>query len=178
MNMTQTSARSRQRGAALFTALIFLLILAVLGVASMNDTIMQGKMANAIQDGNIALQGAETAIRLAEQNIDSLASIGNFNNTNGLYDQDNAPDPFVAATWTGSNSIQAGTVTGQTDQPRYFIELAGQVQDDGSALSLNIDTYSHESGAGSILAFRIVARGTGGTTKAQRIVESFYARRF
>lgn len=170
--------RNKQSGAALFVSLIFLLILAILGIASMNDTIMQGKMASAIQDGNIALQGTETALRLAEQNIDSMASIGNFDNTNGLYDQDNGPDPFAAATWTGTNSIQAGAVTGQGEQPRYFIVLSGQVQDEDSALALNLDTYSHESGAGTILAFRIVARGTGGTTNAQRIVESFYARRF
>lgn len=176
--MNPNLAPNKQRGAALFVSLIFLLIMAILGVASMNDTIMQGKMASAIQDGNIALQGTETAIRLAEQNIDSMASIGNFNNSNGLYDQDNAPDPFAAATWTGTNTIQAGAVTGQGEQPRYFVELAGQVTDEDSALSLNLDTYSHESGAGTILAFRIVARGTGGTTNAQRIVESFYARRF
>jgi len=174
----QFNSPKQQQGAALFVALIFLLIMAVLGVSSMNDTIMQGKMSGAIQDGNVALQGAETAVRLAEQNIESMASIGEFDNTKGLYDQDSGPDPFAAATWTGTNSIEAGTVTGQANEPRYFIELSGQVKEDDDSLGINLDTQSHETGSGLIYAFRIVARGSGGTGSSQRIVETFYARRF
>jgi type IV pilus assembly protein PilX len=170
--------KHKQEGVALFVSLIFLLILTVLGVTSMNDTIMQGKMASAIQDGNVALQGAETAVRLAEQDIESFASVGDFNNSAHLYTEGSGPDPFLAATWVGDSSEPTVAVTGQASAPRYFIELAGEVTTDDSELALNIDTYSHESGGGTILAFRIIARGTGGTSKAQRIIETFYAKRF
>lgn len=179
MNHTKISYREQQQGAALFTALIFLLILAILGISSMNDTIMQGKMAAAIQDGNVALQGAETAVREAENAIDNLASIGDFNSgSNGLYSQGDAPDPFLAATWAGTDSLSAGAVKGQGEEPRYFIELAGEIKDEDSDLALNLDSYSHESGGGSIIGFRIVARGTGGTTNSQRVIETYYGRRF
>lgn len=179
MIQMHTTFRHQQQGAALFTALIFLLILAILGISSMNDTIMQGKMAAAIQDGNVALQGAETAVRAAEREIDGLASIGDFNaSSNGLYNQGNAPDPFAAATWAGTDSLAAGAVTGQGEQPRFFIELAGEINEEDSDLAINLDSYSHESGGGSIIGFRIVARGTGGTTNSQRIIESYYGRRF
>ena len=179
MIQTNTGFRNKQGGAALFTALIFLLILAILGISSMNDTIMQGKMAAAIQDGNVALQGAETAVREAERTIDGLASIGDFNpSSNGLYDQGSAPDPFLAATWASTDSLATGAVAGQGEEPRYFIELAGEIQEEDNELVLNLDSYSHESGGGSIIGFRIVARATGGTTNSQRIIETYYGRRF
>lgn len=173
--------KHKQRGAALFVSLIFLLILTVLGVASMNDTIMQGKMSAAIQDGNVAFQGAETAIRDAEAYIDSLASTGGFNNAGCLYDEENGPDTFDNAIWVsadGNDTCEATALTGQTDPARYFIELSGVVTDSSTSTSVSLPTYSHETGSGTIRAFRIVARATGGTTNSQRIIESFYARRF
>jgi type IV pilus assembly protein PilX len=172
------SLPKKQQGAALFVALIFLLILTVLGVSSMSDTVMQGKMSAAIQDGNIALQGAETAVRAAEATIDGFATLGAFNNTNGLYIENNAPDPHNNVTWTGTNSVQAGAVNGLAEAPRFFIELAGDIANEDSDLGLNLDTYSHESGAGQTFAFRIVAQSSGGSSAASRMIETYYARVF
>lgn len=173
--------RNKQQGAALFVSLIFLLILTVLGVASMNDTIMQGKMAAAIQDGNVALQGAETAIRDAETFLNNITSTGGFDNSSCLYREGDAPDPFDAAIWAssaGDDTCEASALAGQTNAARYFIEQSGGVTDTSTATSVSLPTYSHEAGSGTIRAFRIVARATGGTTRSQRFIESFYALRF
>ena len=171
--------RSKQQGAALFVSLIFLLILTVLGIASMNDTIMQGKMAAAIQDGNVALQGAETAVRDAEQFIETIVSVGaEFTNSNGKYDQANAPDPYAAATWTGTVSREADALTGQTNPARYYIVLSDLMSDGNGATSGNIGNNSHNSSGSEVQAFRIVARATGGTTNSQRIIESFYGKAY
>lgn len=172
-------SRNKQSGAALFIVLILLLVVTIIGVSSMNDTLMQGKMAGAMQDSNIALQGVETALRDAETYIRSLSTTGGFGPAgNGLYDEGNAPDHAAAATWTGTNSIEAGAVAGLADNPRYFIELAGEVTSDDTETKINVDTYSHETGGGTILAFRIVARSTGASGSAQRVVESYYGREF
>lgn len=172
----------RQNGAALFITLIFLLILTIIGLASMNDTVMQGKMAGAMQDSNVALQGVETAIRAAEAYIDGIATVGDFGAATtegkGLYKEGTAKDPYDAATWNSDNSKAAGVVAGLAEQPRFFIELAGEVTSDDTALSLNQNTYAHESGSGTILGFRIVARSTGGTGTSQRVVESYYGKSF
>lgn len=175
----QFKFQKKQKGVALFVSLVFLLILSVLGVSSMNDTIMQGKMASAIQDGNVALQGAETALRVAEDAIEDFASTSGFTAIGPLYTQGSAPDPFAATTWTGNASREAGVVAGQADQPRYFIELAGTVVDLGSdgGVSEVGNGYGASGGSGDIKTFRIVARGTGGTGISQRIVESFYGKR-
>jgi len=175
----------KQQGAALLFSLIFLLVLTVIGVASMNDTIVQGKMAGAIQDSNVALQGVETAVRAAEEYIDGLGTVGDFGASAGLYSEGAIVDGdgdeldfYASSTWTNAYSIEAGAIAGQAEQPRYLIELAGEVTSDDTELALNINTYSHESGGGQILGFRIVARGTGGTGTSQRIVESYYGKRF
>lgn len=168
----------KQQGAALMMSLIFLLVLTIIGVASLNDTIMQGKMAGAMQDGNIALQGTETAIRDAEELIDDLVTMGDFGVAAGLYLAGTNIDPFSDALWTADNSIAAPLVAGLKEAPRYVIKQAGQISVDDSATSLNINTYSHESGSGVIFGFRIIARSTGASGNSQRIVESFYGKRF
>lgn len=175
----QFKFQKKQKGVALFVSLVFLLILSVLGVSSMNDTIMQGKMASAIQDGNVALQGAETALRVAEDAIEGFISTNGFTAAGPLYTSGDAPDPFAAATWTGTASNEAGAVTGQADQPRYFIELAGTVLDLGSSGGVSEigNGYGANSSVGDITTFRIVARGTGGTGRSQRVIEAFYGKR-
>ncbi|KZX79060.1 hypothetical protein A3715_09585 [Oleiphilus sp. HI0009] len=176
----------KQKGAALFISLIFLLILTVLGVSSMNDTIMQGKMSAAIQDGNVALQGSETAVRAAEQAIEAFISTTGFNSTGPFYTNGNAPDPFDASIWVddvnNTATQAAGAVAGQTVQPRYFIELAGSVEDDG--LNTGQGDFGetgggYGSGTGNplIITFRIVARSTGGTANSQRIIETYYGKK-
>lgn len=167
-----------QRGAVLFVALMLLLILTVIGVDSMNDTIMQGSMVGAIQDGNTALQGGETAIRQAEDFLDGIANIAGFGAAPGLYLAGAGGDPYLDATWTAVNSITANGIAGLAEQPRYYIELAGAVTNNSSSISINQSTYSHESGTVTTLAFRIIAYSTGSSGTARRVVESYYARVF
>ncbi|RMF13159.1 MAG: pilus assembly protein [Gammaproteobacteria bacterium] len=169
---------TKQKGAALLVGLILLLILTVLGVASLNDTVVQNKMSGAMQDTNAALQAADSAVREAEAFIDGLTTLAGFVDNNGLYTEGKAPDPYDAATWTGTVSAVAPGTHGQSTKPRYFIELMGDVQENNSNTSVNIQTYSHESGAGQLKGFRIVGRATGASGVAQRIVESYYVRRF
>ncbi len=170
--------RSRQRGAALLVGLVLLLILTILGISSLNDTVVQNKMSGAMQDTNSALQAADSAVREAEAYIDGLTTLAGFVNSSGLYTEGNAPSPYDSTTWTGTVSATASGTHGQGTNPRYFIELMGDVNENNSNTSVNITTYSHESGAGQLKGFRIVARATGGSGTAQRIVESYYVKRF
>ena len=78
------NASTSQRGAVLIVALVFMLIISVLGVASMRNATMQERMAGNNKDINIAFQAAEAAVREAEAAMDALASI-DFDGSNGLY---------------------------------------------------------------------------------------------
>lgn len=166
----------KHRGAALVVSLIVLMILTLIGVASMQSTALEERMAGNIRDLNIALQTTESALREAEGVIEGLADTSGFGAGGGLYTLNNAPDPFSGGTWAGTASLTATTGVGGAVAPRYFIELIGDfAPDDGT--EVNIFNYGEASGA-DVTVFRIVARGTGGTGTAQVILETFYGRRF
>ncbi|HYL88943.1 MAG TPA: PilX N-terminal domain-containing pilus assembly protein [Burkholderiales bacterium] len=63
------SARSREQGAALVVALMFLIILTLLGLATMTGTTLEERMAGNSRDYNVALQAAEAALRDAEADL-------------------------------------------------------------------------------------------------------------
>lgn len=58
---------SSQRGAVLLVALIFLLVLTLLGVSSMDGTILETKMSMNTQEKNWSFQVAEAALRQATE---------------------------------------------------------------------------------------------------------------
>lgn len=67
---------SEQKGAALFTALIFLLILTILGVFGMNVSRLENQMAGNAQFQTMALNHAEYALARGEEDLDSVVSAG------------------------------------------------------------------------------------------------------
>ncbi|TVR92242.1 MAG: hypothetical protein EA418_13395 [Wenzhouxiangellaceae bacterium] len=64
--------RRAQEGAVLILALMFLLVLTLLGLASMQNTQLQERMAGNFADRNNAFQLAELAVRTAERNHRAL----------------------------------------------------------------------------------------------------------
>jgi len=60
---------SRQKGATLVVALLILLVLTVLGLAAMQATRMEERMAGNSRDVNLAFQGAEAGLRDAEERV-------------------------------------------------------------------------------------------------------------
>lgn len=57
-------ARRRQRGSALIVAFVFLIIMTILGLSSMNTSRLELKMANNLQYADLAFQTAESGIDL------------------------------------------------------------------------------------------------------------------
>jgi Tfp pilus assembly protein PilX len=66
----------RQQGAALFMALIFLLILTILGVFGMNISRLENLMAGNTQFQATALNNAEYALARGEKDIEDIAKTG------------------------------------------------------------------------------------------------------
>lgn len=82
-----SSHTTRQRGAALFMALIFLLILTILGVFGMNVSRLQNLMAGNAQFQTTALNNAEYVLTRAERDLQAVVDAGGSN-------------PFLAANTT------------------------------------------------------------------------------
>ena len=79
--------RKRERGIALVIALVFLVMLTILGVSLMNTTSLEGRMAGNAQETNRAFHTAESAIdnALADKTFATLIHIGDTNSTNVNY---------------------------------------------------------------------------------------------
>lgn len=73
-----TDLPSRQSGAVLIVALLFLVILTMLGITAMTGTTMEERMAGSTRDSGVALQAAEAALRDARRDINGIA-------VNGVY---------------------------------------------------------------------------------------------
>ena len=177
----------RQRGVALVMALVFLLLLTILGIAALNTTSLEEKMAHNVKDRNLAFQAAESALIVAENWV--YAQIGKPvfpNNPIGLYtpvtsDTDANPN-WKDSTWSTNNVVTYPSTPGQTvsgslgkiqTQPKYIVEDMGEIPESGGSL---VTTSSYKSKGTTVV--RITARGTGGTNAAVVMVQSTYSRAF
>ena len=105
MNQPCLITHSLQRGAALITALIMLVILTMLGLTSITTTTMEEKMAANSQEVNRAFQAASTGLALVFGDNDAFSTI-NTRNSDGV-----TGDPYNKADATiggyGANSYTA-----------------------------------------------------------------------
>lgn len=82
--------RNSQQGAILIVALIMLLLVTIIGLASIRGTSLQERMAGNLRDQELALQAAEAALRRGEAAIASKFNAGTLNtlataDENGAY---------------------------------------------------------------------------------------------
>ena len=110
-----------QRGIALVIALIFLLLMTMIGVSAIQGTTMQERMAGNMQDRNTAFQGAEAALRAGEAWLDTPGNTGIQNRAaaqahNALADLANnwytSPEPSTG---------QPGTMAGLAAAPLFNV---------------------------------------------------------
>ena len=69
-------SNNTQKGAALITSLIFMVVLTLLALSSMNTSILDENMAANAQEKNRAFQAAETALAVALENANSFNTLG------------------------------------------------------------------------------------------------------
>jgi type IV pilus assembly protein PilX len=74
--MKHANSKHREHGAVLIVALLFLVILTMLGVTAMTGTTMEHRMAGNTRDIAVALQAAEAAMRDASRDINSMVISG------------------------------------------------------------------------------------------------------
>ncbi len=75
-SLISASVPTGQRGAALLTALVFLVILTLLGIGVYSTTTSEEKMARNFRDKEIAMQSAEAALNEAKMLINGSYEIG------------------------------------------------------------------------------------------------------
>ncbi len=140
----------RQKGVVLVVALMFILVMTVVGITAMRSTISQERMAGNLRDRDLAFQAAEAALRAAELAI--------------------RDDTFVAAIadladpaqWDGAIPEPTGTVAnlGLPSAPVFYVDPVRRMYRIGVTLP---PTWR--------FGYQVTARGEGGTDKAVVILQ-------
>lgn len=155
-----------QNGSALIIGLIILLVMTIIGVTTMQTTLLQEKMTGSLRDGDLAFQAAEAALREAEKDIEPSTSqpgwIVQLNTLPDLLEQDHA-------WWTSNSNTAEATFSGVATNPRYVGESEAFIRD---SLRLGHGPVTGRN------VFRTTARGTGGTDSAEAIIRTRYAKRY
>ncbi len=180
-----TSLVPRERGVVLVMAMVFLLILTLIGVTTMSTTVLEEKMAGNMQDKNIAFQAAESALTTGENWLRPLTEMPRFDpavTNDGLHKQSDISTPVweTPGIWTGSDVVDYEQLPGPlpsgqllsnvAEQPRYLIEDLGPVQD---PLKIKLPPSPPTRNV-----FRITARGVGSSAQAVVMVQSVFEKRF
>ena len=167
-----------QRGITLVIAMIFLLILTMLGVTAMQSTVMEERIAGNTRDKDMAFQSAEAGLRAGEAYLTANActpgitfaaapNAGLINNVNGVAAtvQYGSSDYWMGQPWDASDSIASGTaLVGLSQQARYVIEL----------VSGTSGLQTGAAGTTATLMYRVTARGAGGTAGSASILHSTF----
>lgn len=88
-----------QRGATLLVALVMLIVMTLLGLASIRGTSMQERMGANMYDRSLAFQAVESALREAESTISITTTV---TNSAGLYCLPGGTPPLCAVTPSGA----------------------------------------------------------------------------
>ncbi len=152
--MTITINRTVQSGSVLIISLIMLLLISLVGLGSMQGTILQERMASNLQDRNIAFQASERALRVGENWLETnvLSALAN----------DRLADP---ESWDGGGT-GATTVSATDDQlsadPEYHVGYVSEF------------CPSLQAGAACFERFSVTSRGQGGTDTSVVILQSMF----
>jgi type IV pilus assembly protein PilX len=174
-----------QRGTALVVALLFLVLLSLLGMSSMSATTLEEKMSTNSQDQNAAMQAAEAALRDAQADLQNtnttnrVVAVTNFNATcsqalcaecaQSLCTQPapaaNALNNPLASAFLGQfTGLVTGAFSTLAQQPRYVIELL---------TALPPQTPTPPAGQ-AVRNFRITAKGYGHNANTVVVLQTVY----
>ncbi len=129
--------KSRQSGAVLAMALIFLVVLTLLGITGAQNTVMEERMTGNYRDRQIAFEAAEAGLRTSENlllNDATFLTLSWSGGSDGTNEGDPSLDPFAT---NNPVALTINDITAVTDQaPVYFIERLPEVDLPRSSLGL------------------------------------------
>lgn len=176
---------SSERGSTLVISLIVLIILMLLGVAAMNTSDTQFKLAGNLQFESMALNNAETAVAKAEAELGNgvtyldgrLTTARDPTTAPGYYPPGTLAAPgsdsvttALAMTWNNDNSFK---VPGSdTDDQRYLIETVAL--DERLPIGTQCIGCRFSGTCNKANTYRIIARGAS-KRGAVKFVESYFS---
>lgn len=158
-----------QRGIALIIVLVMLIVIAVIGITSMQSTKFEETMVGNLKEQSLSFNMAEAALRSAETYLEGNAVAAFDGSVNGLYYSTSQSRPLWSDSSTTGWIVRAGTVTEVAQQPDYIIEELPTVYN--QSVSTSADEPLEEKPL-----YRITARGYGLTGNSSTVLQSVYKR--
>jgi len=163
---------SAEAGVALPVVLIFLVMMLILGVTAIRNVTLGEKMAGNLHNQQLAFQAAEAGLRYCENALQGVVPAGGTAPTKQAPATPNLWD--VAANWADGSTVSVAVprpsnadgeaVDGLAAEPRCMVE------DVADSLELDpTETKKDES----LQAYRVTARGVGGTENAVVLLQSY-----
>ncbi|KJZ38602.1 PilX N-terminal domain-containing pilus assembly protein [Pseudomonas fluorescens] len=151
-----TMTTDAQRGMALLVSLVFLLLLTLIGLSSMQNATLQEKMAGSVSLRNQSFQGAEAALRVGESAVQL--------DTYSLPVCSQCAPPPEATVITAAGLNSSSGVTWVASGSGFY-----GVQNIGTTLTaVNVPSNT------SATLYRVTAVGIAGNSRS--VVESIYAK--
>lgn len=191
----QWSAPIYQNGVTLIVALVILVVMSIVGVASMSSSNLQARMASnekqQLMSQYAAEAGVQAAKRYLDDNVGGKAKLSKFKSAGeGLYsgtasNSIDLPWPPVSVdatfpnylngrTWNDTNSVEVteanGSLPSSVLNSRYIIELVGQ---ENLSPTFAIDPTEANTSDGRFV-FKITAVGWGQDTRIYSVIQSTY----
>jgi len=181
-----------QRGATLIVALVILLVMSLVGLASMSSSTLQSRMAFNKKQKMLSLLAAESILKVGEKyiadEITGSVKMKRFNGDSGLFAaarQQDIPLPlgfadqqfsngdyFYSGNWSNANSIEVTALDSSVSvkKGRYFIEYMGSEQKDQFKV---IDPAVQKPEQAAYM-FRVVAIAWGQDPNIYSVLQSTY----
>ena len=122
-----TGGARTQRGATLVVVLVLLLVMTLLGLASLRNTVLEERMTANLLDRSIGFQSAESALRDAEALLATGPAFPAAGcNPQGLCAR---PDPALTERWLDAGFtgwVNATAVDASLAPPQFFVEALGE----------------------------------------------------
>lgn len=183
---------TRQRGAVLVLAMIFLLLLTIIAISTSGRSLLQERMAGAMRNAQQAEASAENALRGAEWNLfNGTSAAACYNSSNpatisakvtafrqsSVWLTDGATEyqgAGVSKNYSATTTDPAQSTAVLASNPWYIVEFLGQDLAPGSGTSAAKESGSSGSATARFYLYRITARATGGSPNTIRVVETTF----
>ncbi|USD22093.1 pilus assembly PilX family protein [Microbulbifer variabilis] len=174
----EISTFKQERGATLLVGLVMLLLMTFIGLAAIRGSGMQELMAGNMRDRQLAFQAAESALRVAEENIITelnkpISTIFD-GDTVGYGDElDGSKNSgfWLDFSWSGVSVKADLDLESIASQPIYIVEKVTTEASNTGETGGAIDLESVDKGVPPNY-YRITSRGVGGTENTVVILQS------
>ncbi|WP_313928261.1 PilX N-terminal domain-containing pilus assembly protein [Pseudoxanthomonas sp.] len=155
--------RRDQQGISLLVVLIVLVVITLLGLASVRGTLLRERMSANMYDRSLAFQAAESALRQAEAAVRTAALAGTPIGTDCSAVATSCPIPPANTYAGGSTGWTDGTATQTLSAgvPQYIVQFLGR-RDSTDELNLGHSANANQYGGGGGVPleafYRVIAR--------------------